>query len=184
MKKNGFTLLEVIIAVLIGSIVVLIMTIQFIADYRFREVINKEVTGGREVRQALREMTNVLRFAYNFGTIAQPPAPDGELPPAPVSYDLQNLFLADIKPGCFPNNPFLNSGPRIWYYYDSGLQTIQMYYGQRPFETEGPVIAYNVTNFHIDFSPGSYITLNITVRIGQAAPVSAQTTIYPIGGYQ
>jgi len=63
MKKNGFTLTEVIVTLLLSGILLLVLTCQFIALSRFSAALKDRVEAAREARIVTRHMARVLRFA-------------------------------------------------------------------------------------------------------------------------
>ena len=69
MKNKGFTLTELIVTMVIGSIIILAITVQFVAEYRFRRAIEERGDSSREARIAMNHMARVLRFVVP-GTIS------------------------------------------------------------------------------------------------------------------
>lgn len=63
MNRRGMTLIEVIMVLVLGGILLLAMTAQFIADVKFRRIINDQIAISQEAAVAVNHMTRTLRFA-------------------------------------------------------------------------------------------------------------------------
>ena len=63
LKKDSFTLTELIMAMALGSFLVLALAYQFVGMSRFGEAIKNEVEPSREAYVVINTMANILRFA-------------------------------------------------------------------------------------------------------------------------
>ena len=72
-KNRGLTLTELIIAMVIGGIVLLAITCQFVAEQTFRTSINNRIAAINDASIAMHHMTRVLRYAKP-STVSTAPA--------------------------------------------------------------------------------------------------------------
>ena len=63
MKNEGFTLTELMIALVISSLIILSIAVLFVAEYRFRADTNNDVEVAREAKAVMSHMQRILRFA-------------------------------------------------------------------------------------------------------------------------
>ena len=166
-------MVELIITMVVGGILGLVMTIQFVAEQQFRTAINNEIASGRDAFIALHDMTNVLRFAMPT-----------DLDVATQALPYTVLITAKIKGGCLLNNPvynILNVDNYAYYRYDAENDTIEQSYDSD--WAKPNVIARNVTGFDAQWA-APYLTLEMTTQGAWGTSVSLQTQIRPIGGDQ
>ena len=71
MKNKGFTLTELVMALVITTLLLFITTMYFVAEYRLRSAINDKVTLVRETRIAMNHMVRILRFAQPGNIVTQ-----------------------------------------------------------------------------------------------------------------
>jgi prepilin-type N-terminal cleavage/methylation domain-containing protein len=63
MNNRGLTLIELTVTMVIGGIIFLALTCQFVAELTFRTMINNQIGATDEASIAMRHMTRVLRYA-------------------------------------------------------------------------------------------------------------------------
>jgi len=63
MRKNGFTLVELIITMVLSGILVLALTCQFVAIFKFGDILKDRIEAAREARIVTHHMARILRFA-------------------------------------------------------------------------------------------------------------------------
>lgn len=63
MKHKGLTLIELVVAMVVTTIIALSMVLYFVGENSFRNMMQERVTLAREARIATNHMTRVLRFA-------------------------------------------------------------------------------------------------------------------------
>ncbi len=63
MNNRGLTLVELIVAMVIGGIIVFALTCQFVAELTFRAMINDQIAATDEASIAMHHITRVLRYA-------------------------------------------------------------------------------------------------------------------------
>jgi prepilin-type N-terminal cleavage/methylation domain-containing protein len=62
-NNRGLTVIELIIAITVGSIILLAFTCQFVAEATFRKAINDQIAATNDASIVMRHMTRVLRYA-------------------------------------------------------------------------------------------------------------------------
>ena len=73
MKNRGLTLIEFIVAMVMGGIILLALTCQFVAEHTFRAMINNQIAATNDASIAMRHMTRVIRYARQ-STVSTTPA--------------------------------------------------------------------------------------------------------------
>src|SRR3989338_8583245 len=70
MKKSGITLVEMIVAMLLSTIIVSALACQFVAMVRFNTALKNTIEAERDAYTIVNNMTRILRFAdpgtFNF----------------------------------------------------------------------------------------------------------------------
>ena len=61
-KTSGFSLIEITVTMIIATIMVLSITLYFVAEHNFREMIKERTTVVREARIAMNHLTETFRF--------------------------------------------------------------------------------------------------------------------------
>ena len=165
MKNRGFTLAELITAMVISSLVILATAVLFVAEYRFRTDINNEVYVAREAKTAMSHMARTLRFAK----------------PTTVSITSGKLDFT-IEAGNPPHLPNLvTSYTSIEYNYNSSGNAANVVYFKLGSAAAYPV-AYDITHFNpVWNSTAKNFTIDISAKKGNAE-VDLHTVITTIAG--
>lgn len=75
MKKSGITLVEMIVAMLLSTIIVSALACQFVAMVRFNTALQNTIEAERDAYTIVNNMTRILRFAdpltFNFTVLDQ-----------------------------------------------------------------------------------------------------------------
>ena len=61
-RRHGITLIELMVAVTLGAILLLVMTIQFVANQKFQAVIGDKIAATQEAEVAMYNITQILKF--------------------------------------------------------------------------------------------------------------------------
>lgn len=69
MHKRGMTLVELTIAMVLGSILVMVMTVQFVTNLRVTNAVKDRIAISQEASFAINHMNRVLKFARPNPTI-------------------------------------------------------------------------------------------------------------------
>ena len=75
-RKSALTLIELLIAMILGIILTLVISYQFVAMVRFSNALKNKAEPSREAYVVMAHMTNVLRFASASSMPATPFAKD------------------------------------------------------------------------------------------------------------
>ncbi len=67
-KKSSLTLTELVITMTLAGILILVLTVQFVAMVRFGDALRNKAEPSREAYIVMAHMTNVLRFAKPSAT--------------------------------------------------------------------------------------------------------------------
>lgn len=169
MKKNGFTLVEVIVAIVISAIVALTFTVFIVTETRLRMNTNNEISATREANLAMDHMTRVLRFADPSTIVLVPPT--GSNPTILITATIKaghlDLFPTDTDIEYRNNDPAVaDSTNRILYVIDP--------LGPSPTTTQivdgitNLIIIWNDPELEIELTAengDSSVTLNTTIRV-------------------
>lgn len=64
-KKKGFTMIELMVAVVVVGIISVALVCQYFSEQTFRMMINNQVAATNDASVAMHHMTRVLRYAIN-----------------------------------------------------------------------------------------------------------------------
>ena len=96
MNNRGFTLIELIIAMVISGVIFLALTCQFVADQTFRAMINNQIAANSEASIAMRHMTRVLRYARPLTVSTTPVAGYDTSITATIDYAVAGNNLPEV----------------------------------------------------------------------------------------
>ena len=147
MKRNGFTLVELIITMVMGGIIFLAMGSQFVAESRFRAALKNEISALGEARLAINHMARTLRFAV----------PSTVTITSGGNYSI--VLGADIEGGHISSVPVRSPVSYRRYAADNTLEYI--------FGADAPaVIASNITDFNCAWdNTKSELTIKLTTEV-------------------
>ena len=162
MRKRGITLIELTVAITLGAILLLVLTVQFVANLKFQKVIGDKIAATQEAEIAIDHITQTLRFALSS------PAPSNTDPSnqgyaSPITASIQtvtikagnqyNASTAQIEYG-LKNDPDNNNIPTLYYTPDVINDSAVTY-----------KIATNITNFTATWNGADPTNINFTINI-------------------
>lgn len=162
MQKRGITLVELTLVMLICSIMLLVMTCQFLATQGFLNILNNQNANTQDAALALNHMTRLLRFATSPSINADPDIyPKGSIKATiEGGHNLAGFNLnRDIEYG-------VKGDGALEYIIDPG----------DPLHGPPVVIACNVTSFSVTWEDEEF-TINLTVKKGNQE-MAVSTKIY------
>ena len=167
MRKHGVTLVELAITMVLCTILLLVMTVQFVASQNFLAVVNNQITASKEATIAIKHMKRTLRFAFSSTSTT---------PPGYVPSDMTCILTATIE-GVPSHLTEFTANTKIQYIFSSISTDKNLTY---KFGGNNPVlIAQYVKSFTVDLSVPKEIKINLVIQKGnQTVPVS--TTIYTL----
>jgi len=161
MKKNGLTLMELMIVIIISSFIGLAITAYFVSEFRFRLAMQDRIALTREARIATNHMRRVLRFASSVNI-----------------QGAGTIIVADIEGG---HLDFIENDITIAY----GRNGTDLSYVIDPHAVppETPQVSVIATNI----SALNFADINHGVRIiltaeNNNSSVTLQTNVRPLGG--
>lgn len=171
MHKRGMTLIELTVAMTLSAILLLVMTVQFVANLKFQNVIGDKVAVAQEAEVAVYNMTQVLRFA-----MPNPPSPGS--PPSNTDTSGQGYsssITVTIEKGHLSQYPAANT------IVEYGLSGSTLYYLPWITSTQAGVpvpIATGITTFNSVWNgaPSNNFTISLTAQKNNET-INLNTTI-------
>jgi len=160
MKKNGLTLMELMIVIIISSFIGLAITAYFVSEFRFRLAMQDRIALTREARIATNHMRRVLRFASS------------------VNIQGGTAIMADIEGG---HLDFIENDITIAYGRNgTDLSYVIDPHAIPPETPQLSVIATNISALNFEeINHGVRITLTAE---NNNSSVTLQTNVRPLGG--
>ena len=62
MHRRGITLIELTVAITLAAMLLLVMTVQYVANLKFQNLISDKIAATQEAEAAMCQMTQMLRF--------------------------------------------------------------------------------------------------------------------------
>jgi len=165
MKKNSFTLIEFVIAMTLGTILMLALSYQFIAITRFGNVLKNKAEPSREAYIVMDHMTHVLRFAKVSQAISYTSNANEERLTATIEGGHISLVPADA----------------VYYYQrDKTTNPNYLYFSSSPTPNSGVVLSQYCTSFIASRPVQNELILQITFTKGGSSTTN-KTTIRVLG---
>ena len=182
-KKNGITLVELIVTIVITSMVALALVGFFTVERHFRKMIDDDVATIRELRHATYHMTRFLRFADpgpNMIHIRYGANPGGGGEPNVIRLN------ATIKGGYLTDHALYGTAgvdTNIAYLWSNIDNALRVQYGSTG--GRGEVLANNITSFRVvqDSADNEKLTIALGSQVGDK-PVAIETTIKILGALE
>lgn len=165
MKKSGITLVEMIVAMLLSTMIISAIGIQFVAMVRFNTTLQNTITAERDAYIIASNMTRILRFAD----------PD----PAAFILNPPDWIKATIKGG---HLSFITTDTNVWY----GGEPPDPFWVYRDGDAAATTLSNNVSYWDMTYDSATQelsIAFDITRTSanGQTVTIPIRTKIKVIG---
>jgi len=120
MNRHGMTLVELMLAITLGSILLLVMTVQCLTNIKFQKIISNDIAVSQESELAMYNMVQVLRFAIPSSVIPATWKNDPNYPAGLIKVQIQGQhLLPDIPSDKWIEYGLKNNDKNLYYIPDT-----------------------------------------------------------------